>query len=169
LKLRQRPQIRWCWRRERLLQLTGYPKIPRAETAPGWTPGSAAVRGGRPGGLAALLQRSHAGTRSECVFDAPEGAPHRIAPMASGLISLRLRRVKLGEAASRMRRLPPKRPGFSRIAEAIARPEGWVARKRARCVRKLDLASQVAGAHRSGRGAHRSGRGSTRSADCPVG
>jgi hypothetical protein len=55
--------------------------------------------------------------------------------MASGLISLRLRRVKLGEAASRMRRLPPKRPGFSRIAEAIARPEGWVARKRARCVR----------------------------------
>jgi hypothetical protein len=88
--------------------------------------------------------------------------------MASGLISLRLRRVKLGEAASRMRRLPPKRPGFSRIAEAIARPEGWVARKRARCVRKLDLASQVAGAHRSGRvptevGADRRGQRTVRS------
>jgi hypothetical protein len=46
-----------------LLQLAGYPKIPRAETASRFgQPESAAVRVGRPGGLAALLQRSHAGT-----------------------------------------------------------------------------------------------------------
>jgi hypothetical protein len=46
-----------------LLQLAGYPKIPRAETASRFgQPGSAAVRVGRPEGLAALLQWSHSGT-----------------------------------------------------------------------------------------------------------
>jgi len=46
-------------------------------------PGNSAIRDGSPGGVPPLLQwatRRH--YDQVCVFDAPEGAPHRIAPMA---------------------------------------------------------------------------------------
>jgi hypothetical protein len=52
-----------------LLQLAGYPKIPRAETAPGWTTWERCRS--KPAGPEAgrfLLQRSHAGTRINVRF-----------------------------------------------------------------------------------------------------
>jgi hypothetical protein len=84
-KLRQRPQIRWRWRRERLLQPVGHPKMSRAETAPGWTTWKRCLS--KPAGPEAgrFYSRGHTQARgSMCVFDAPEGVSHRIAPMASG-------------------------------------------------------------------------------------
>jgi len=36
-KLRQRPQIRWRWRREACFSEWGHPEMVPAETAPGWT------------------------------------------------------------------------------------------------------------------------------------
>lgn len=42
-----------------LLQLAGYPKIPRAETAPGWTTWERCRSIGRTRRSTALLHRSH--------------------------------------------------------------------------------------------------------------
>jgi hypothetical protein len=72
-----------------LLQLAGYPKIPRAETASRLDNLGALPFEWADPEVWPLYSRGHTqATRSVCVFDAPEGAPHRIAPMASGLISL---------------------------------------------------------------------------------
>jgi hypothetical protein len=68
-----------------LLQPMGYPKRVRVETAPGLDkPGSAVFRSRLARRLAGFYSRGHTqALRSRCVFSAPGGAPHRIAPMAS--------------------------------------------------------------------------------------
>jgi hypothetical protein len=107
-----------------LLQLVGPSEDARAETAPGWTTWGAVVRGGRPGGLATLLQRSHAGTMISVRFrrslrstpsdhsDGLWGSSRYAAPESSS-----------GSRPTNGAPAPPKRPGFSRAAEAAARPE----------------------------------------------
>jgi hypothetical protein len=140
-----------------LLQLSGYPKTSRAETAPSWTLGSAAVRVGRPGGLAALLQRSHAGTMINVRFrrsrrstpsDHSDGLWAHLATLHPSQARGAAPRVgRLHLRRGRVFPVPPKRqPALRRVT-----------RERVRCVRELDLSdrSQVpAGAgdaHRSER------------------
>jgi hypothetical protein len=107
-----------------LLQLAGYPKIPRAETASRLDNlGALPFEWANPE-VWPLYSRGHTqAARSVCVFDAPEGAPHRITPMASGLISLhspsqaRLSRPTNGAPAS-------EEAGFYPCRRSGSPPEG---------------------------------------------
>jgi hypothetical protein len=133
-----------------LLQLAGYPQIPRAETAPGWTTWCAAVQVGRPGGLAALLQRSHAGTMINVRFrrsrrstpsDSSDGLWAHLATLC---------RVKLGEPPHEWGACASEEAGFARAAGAAARPRAGD--PQAGQVRpRTGPVEQVAGARRSGR------------------
>ena len=107
-----------------LLQLAGYPKIPRAETASRLDNLGALPFEWADPEVWPLYSRGHTqAARSVCVFDAPEGAPHRIAPMASGLISLhspsqaRLSRPTDGAPAS-------EEAGFYPCRRSGSPPEG---------------------------------------------
>lgn len=118
-------------------------------------PGSAVVRVGRPGGLAALLQRSHEGTTIRVRFrrsrrstppDCSDGLWAHLATLAPSR-----------DSVSRLTNEAPasEEAGCTRVAEATARP-GAGGPRGARCVRRLDLASRsqvltgVSGAHRGG-------------------
>lgn len=178
-KLRQRPQIRWCWRHECLLQLTGYPKIPRAETAPGWTTWELCRSRGqtrRSGRSTPVVTRRH---NDQSAFSMLPGE-HPIGLLRWPLGSSRYATTESSSVCRLTNEAPapPKRPGFSRIRRSdFARPEGWVARKRARCVRNWNLASQDSqvptavgvptevGADRRGQ---RTGRSDELSASVPV-
>jgi hypothetical protein len=107
-----------------LLQLAGYPKIPRAETASRLDNLGALPFEWADPEVWPLYSRGHTqAARSVCVFDAPEGAPHRITPMASGLISLhspsqaRLSRPTNGAPAS-------EEAGFYPCRRSGSPPEG---------------------------------------------
>jgi hypothetical protein len=102
---------------------SGYPQISRAETAPGLDNLEALSFEWANPEVWPLYSRGHTkAQRSECVFDAPEGAPHRIATMASGLISLRCTE---SSSVSRLTNEAPasEEAGCSRVAGATARPE----------------------------------------------
>lgn len=162
-KLRQRPQIRWRWRREACSSRWVIRRYPGLERLQVWTNLRAlSFEVGWPGGWPVLLQRSHAGTRSMCVFDAPEGAPHRTSPMTSAHLAT-LGPSKLG--LSRLQqvgvRRPPERPGLPLSPERQARPGAGDPRG-VSCVRVTwtcrsgsQVLTGVSGAHRSGRGTTR--------------
>jgi len=112
---------------------------------------------GGPGGLAALLQRSHGGTTISVRFRRSRRSTPSDYSDGRWLISLRCTRVETRGAAPQVGRLaPPKRPGLP-VPPERQPARGRVARERARCVRQLNLASrsqvsaEADGAHRSGR------------------
>jgi len=181
LELRQRPQIRWCWRHECLLQLAGYPKIPRAETAPGWTTWELCRSRGqtrRSGRSTPVVTRRH---DDQSAFSTLPGE-HPIGSLRWPLGSSRYATTESSSvcAASRMRRLRLRRGRvFPEFAEAI-RPPRRVGGPQAGPVRPhLEPGKPgFPGAHRSGRvptevgGAdrrgQRTGRSDERSASVPV-
>lgn len=157
-ELRQRPQIRWRWRREACSSPKKLPKRLLAETAPGLDNLEALpFEAGYPE-VPGLYSRYHTQTRrSVCVFDAPEGPPRRISPTATCL-------TPLSRSGCSSRHSPEPKPG-RRSLERVHRSSeegrvqpllpkrqarrGRVARERARCVRP-EPDEQVAVARASG-------------------
>lgn len=127
-----------------------YPGLKRLQVG---QPGSSAVRGGRPGGLAALLQWSHADTMIRVRFRRSRGSTpsDRSDGLWAHLATLQPSQARC--AASRMRRLRLRRGRvFPEFAEAI-RPPRRVGGPQAGPVRpQLEPGKPgFAGAHRSGR------------------
>jgi hypothetical protein len=130
LELRQRPQIRWRWRHECLLQLAGYPKIPRAETAPGWTTWELCRSRGqtrRSGRSTPVVTRRH---DDQSAFSTLPGE-HPIGSLRWPLGSSRYATTESSSVCRLTNEAPapPKRPGFSRIrrSDSPAPKGGWPA------------------------------------------
>lgn len=154
-----------------LLQPVGHPKMSRAETA--FRFGQTCKRClSKPAGPEAgrFYSRGHTQARgSMCVFNAPEGAPHRISPMASGSCrDARAEQARLSRPQQSWGRRPPRRPGLPLSPERQARPgagdpqAGQLRPRDWTCRSGSQLLTEVSGAHRSG-------RGTTRSVNCRVG
>jgi hypothetical protein len=144
LKLRQQPQIRWCWRRWACSSPRAIRRYPLAETASRFgQPESAAVRFGWPEGRPFLLQWSHVDTTIRCAFSMlPK--EHSVGSLRRPcLISVRERMAHLAtlpgsspvSRSFEKERLPPKRLGLCPCRRSDKPAVGRVARKRARCVR----------------------------------
>jgi hypothetical protein len=143
-----------------------YPGLKRLQVG---QPGSSAVRGGRPGGLAALLQWSHADTMIRVRFRRSRGSTpsDRSDGLWAHLATLRPSQAR----SSRLTNEAPasEEAGFFPDRRSDRPPEGgWPASGPGASANWTWQARSQVPPPRWVR-AHRSGRGSTRSADWPVG
>ena len=150
-KLRQRPQIRWRWRREACSSwraIRRYPGLKRLQVG---QPGSAVFRSRlarRLAGSTPEVTRRH---EDQCAFSTlPEEHPIGLLRWPL-LISRRSSEQARGSRPQQVGVAGLRRGQVCHCRRSDTPARGRVTRERVSCVRILELPEQVAGAHRSGR------------------